>query len=146
MSLKIHIYTPGNHTPDYSPLINEYSKRIGRHAALSWKIIKAKNNESENEELLKSLEGKQYIVFDETGKNVSTADIAKSLNKAMQSGNPTISLVIGGAYGLNEKLKEGAQEVWALGRTTLPHQLVRLIASEQLYRAITIINNHPYHH
>lgn len=146
MSLQIHIYTPGAHNKDYSLLINEYEKRSLKNAKISWTITKGTDKKSENDNLKKALTGKKYIVLDEHGKNITTQYIANEFSRAMQGGNPIVNLVIGGAYGLDDELIKGASADWAFGHITLPHQLVRLITAEQIYRAITIINNHPYHH
>mgnify|MGYP006268836397 CR=1 FL=1 len=146
MSFQIHIHTPGAHSKDILPLINDYEKRISRFASLSWKIVKSGTKESENDALKKSLNSSPYIVLDEHGKNVTTLDIANTFSKTMQSGSPILNIVIGGAYGLNEEVLTKASASWAFGHVTLPHQLVRLITAEQVYRAMAVINNHPYHH
>jgi 23S rRNA (pseudouridine1915-N3)-methyltransferase len=146
MSLQINIITPGSSSKEYLPLINEYLKRATRYAKVTWEITKGSDKKSENEHLRKVLVTKKYIVLDEHGKNIKTEDIANEFSAVMQSGNPVINLVIGGAYGLDDEIISGSSASWAFGKITLPHQLVRLITAEQIYRALTIINNHPYHH
>lgn len=146
MSFQIHVYTPGSHSKVYSDLISEYEKRISRFAELKWHITKGADKNSENLHLKEALSGKKYFVLDEHGQNITTQDIAKAFSNAMQSGTPEINLVIGGAYGLDAEMITEASASWAFGHITLPHQLVRLITSEQCYRAMTIINGHPYHH
>lgn len=146
MSLQINIITPGSSSKEYLPLINEYQKRATRYAKITWELTRGTDKKSENENLKKALAGKKYIALDEHGKNIVTEDIAGTFMLAMQSGNPVVNLVIGGAYGLDENIISGSTFVWAYGQITLPHQLVRLITAEQIYRALTIINQHPYHH
>lgn len=146
MTLKINIFTPGTHDKAYLPLISEYQKRTSRFAEVNWNLVKTGDKTSENLNLLKAISGARYIVLDENGSNIRTEDIAVAFSSKMQSGDPVINLVIGGAYGLDDELIKNAEAIWALGKITLPHQLVRLIITEQIYRALTIIANHPYHH
>ena len=147
MSLQIHIYTHGPHSKEYLPLINEYEKRISRYAQIIWIRTKGNDKKSENDYLKKALgDKKPYVVLDEHGINIATIDIVNEFSKTMQSGSPIIHLVIGGAYGLDEEIIRGAIFKWAFGHITLPHQLVRLITIEQIYRALAVINKHPYHH
>ena len=146
MALKINIYTPGPNDKSIQDLILDYEKRISRFAELNWKFVKPGDKITENSNLRKALEGHKYIVLDEYGTNVSTIEIANKLSKQMQSGNPTLNIVIGGAYGLSEEIIKQAEASWAFGKITLPHQIVRIILTEQIYRAMAVNNNHPYHH
>lgn len=146
MSFQIVIHTPGTHSKEVVPMISEYQKRISRFAKLTWKITSTGSKEIENQELRKSIGSDKYIILDERGKNITTLEIANQYSKIMQSGNPKIHIVIGGAYGLDNDIIKNASASWAFGNITLPHQLVRLICVEQCYRAITIIKGHPYHH
>lgn len=146
MALNINIYTPGSHDKSMQSLINDYEKRLSRFAELNWVFVKSGDKKSENSNLTKALVNKIYIVLDENGLNVNTLEIANIFSKQMQSGKPSINIVIGGAYGLDEQIVSSAYAVWAFGKITLPHQIVRLITTEQIYRAMAILNNHPYHH
>jgi len=146
MSFQIFIHTPGSHSKSVLPMLLDYEKRISRFAKLSWKITPTGSKEKENHALRKSIGAEPYIVLDERGKNITTLDISNLFSKNMQSGNPSLHIVIGGAYGLEQDLIKNALSSWAFGHITLPHQLVRLILAEQCYRALTVINNHPYHH
>lgn len=146
MALKINIITPGPNDKSIKDLIANYEKRISRFAELNWKFVKSADKNTENLNIQKILAGVVYIVLDENGKNISTAEIAQQFSKQMQSGNPVFNIVVGGAYGLSDTVIANADAVWAFGKITLPHQLVRLLLSEQIYRAMTIISNHPYHH
>jgi len=146
MALKINIYTPGSNDKSVEDLINDYEKRISRFAEINWKFVKSGDKNTENSNLQKALEGHKYIVLDENGANITTLEIADKLSKQMQSGNPILNIVIGGAYGLSDEVIDKAEARWAFGKITLPHQLVRIILAEQVYRAMAVINNHPYHH
>lgn len=146
MALKINIITPGTNDKSHRDLIANYEKRVSRFAELNWRFVKSGDKNIENLNIQKVLAGERYIVLDENGKNLTTEEIAEQFSKQMQSGNPVFNIVVGGAYGLNDEIIDKADAVWAFGKITLPHQLVRLLLSEQIYRAMTIISNHPYHH
>jgi 23S rRNA (pseudouridine1915-N3)-methyltransferase len=85
------------------------------------------------------------IILDERGKNLTSDAFAGRLAAARDAGTAAASLVIGGADGLSEALRDRADLVVAFGALTIPHQIVRVLALEQLYRAMTIIAGHPYH-
>ena len=87
----------------------------------------------------------QIFACDETGKNISSADFAAQLGGARDSGVATLGLVIGGADGLDPGFRAEARLAIAFGAMTWPHQLARVLAAEQLYRAMTILAGHPYH-
>lgn len=84
------------------------------------------------------------IALDERGKQLSTVELARRLAGWMQGGRD-VAFLIGGADGLDEGLKAGADLLLSLSAMTLPHALARVLLAEQLYRAISLIRNHPYH-
>lgn len=86
----------------------------------------------------------RLICLDVRGKNLSTEDLAEKISDAMQM-SEDMGFVIGGADGLSKAVLAQADFKWSLSSLTLPHPLVRVILMEQLYRAMTIINHHPYH-
>ncbi len=86
------------------------------------------------------------ILLDETGKSHTSRKWAEELQLVMNTGIKTLVILIGGAYGVTDKIKEKANKKWSLSQLTFPHQLVRLILAEQLYRAFSILHNSPYHH
>ncbi|GGH31592.1 ribosomal RNA large subunit methyltransferase H [Alsobacter metallidurans] len=85
------------------------------------------------------------IALDERGANPTSEAFAQSLASRRDAGLRSLALLIGGADGLDPALAAQAQERVSFGRMTLPHQLVRVLAAEQLYRAMTILSGHPYH-
>lgn len=85
------------------------------------------------------------VLLDERGQSPTSPDFAKMLVRYRDEGRKALALVIGGADGLDPSLRQEAALVLSFGGMTLPHQLVRLIASEQVYRAMTIVSGHPYH-
>lgn len=86
------------------------------------------------------------ILLDERGKRFSSEEFARFVEKQFLQPGKSLCFVIGGAYGFSEAVYERARHQVALSELTFSHQLVRLIFMEQLYRAFTILNNHPYHH
>lgn len=84
------------------------------------------------------------VVLDESGKAVSTRQLAQRLAQWREAGRD-VAFVIGGADGTAARLKAGAGWLWSLSPLTLPHGLARVVLAEQLYRAVTILNHHPYH-
>jgi len=133
----------------------EYARRFGRGVSLELKEIpmarRSKNPDidalchAEGEALLAAVPaGHRVIALDERGKQWSTPELAKQLENWMREEHG-VCFLVGGPDGLSDRCRAKAQNVWALGRLTLPHPLVRTILAEQLYRAWTITQNHPYH-
>ncbi|MEM9734076.1 MAG: 23S rRNA (pseudouridine(1915)-N(3))-methyltransferase RlmH [Pseudomonadota bacterium] len=85
------------------------------------------------------------IVFDERGKNPTSRQFAKLLGRALDRGASHTACLIGGPDGLDESLRNKADHVIGFGALTMPHQIARILVAEQLYRAVTILTNHPYH-
>lgn len=86
-----------------------------------------------------------FIACDETGKNLSSSDFAAHLGNVRDAGVATLGLVIGGPDGLDPTFRTEARIAIAFGAMTWPHQLARVLAAEQIYRAMTILTGHPYH-
>lgn len=84
------------------------------------------------------------VVLDENGKSFTSLALSEKINQWQLSFN-RISFVIGGPAGLDKKCLEAADTIWSLSKLTLPHRMVKIILLEQLYRAYSILNNHPYH-
>jgi 23S rRNA (pseudouridine1915-N3)-methyltransferase len=89
--------------------------------------------------------GSALILLDERGKTIGSEDFAKLLETLKDNGRRDLMVAIGGADGLDPDLHQKADYVINLGRMTWPHQLVRILIAEQLYRAVTILSGHPYH-
>lgn len=85
------------------------------------------------------------IAFDERGENVSSTELAARLRKALDGGVSALAFAIGAADGLPEPVKAAAQGTIAFGRATWPHMMMRAMAAEQIYRAVTLLTDHPYH-
>ena len=137
--------------------IEGFSKRIRHYYPVEWKIIpspKIKPGLSEKEPKLKEaalilqhIKKEDYLVaLDEKGSMLSSTQLASWMQTRANESVKQLVFLIGGAYGLDESVLRRANFVWSLSVLTFPHQLVRLILSEQIYRACTIIKNEKYHH
>lgn len=127
--------------------VEDYTKRIGKYFKAEWKIIPNSDKVEEGEKILKALEPGDYLVaLDEKGKELNTIELSQFIEKRMIAGDKKIVFAIGGAYGLGEEVLKRADFKWSLSKLTFPHQLVRLILSETIYRSISVLKNEPYHH
>jgi 23S rRNA (pseudouridine1915-N3)-methyltransferase len=146
--MKILFITVGKQNDSsLSEAINDYTKRINNYFKTEWKIIPSSDIKKESESILKTIESGDYlVVLDERGKELSTIELADFIEKRMIASDKRIIFVIGGAYGVDEEVLQRANFKWSLSKLVFPHQIVRLILSETIYRAITVIKNEPYHH
>ena len=137
--------------------IEKYLNRLKHYISFEFKIIpdlKKTKNLSENQQ--KNLEGNNIIqtfnsgdyiiLLDEKGKEYSSVDFSEFIEKRMLSGVKRLVFVIGGPYGFSDEVYLKANGKISLSKMTFSHQMVRLIFTEQLYRAMTILKNEPYHH
>lgn len=143
--------------PNIRALLGDYQKRINRYTKYSvHEIPNLRQRSSLNEEEVKAAEAElilnqvtrdDYVVLlDERGAEIRSVELAAFLNQRFISGMKGLVFVIGGAYGVSDLVKKRANHILSLSRMTFPHQLVRLLFTEQLYRALTILRNEPYHH
>jgi len=101
----------------------------------------------EEEMILKRLQPHHFlVVFDERGKELTSVQWAEHLQQCMNQSVKTLVLLIGGAFGVTDSVRKRGQQCRSLSAMVFPHQLVRLIIAEQVYRALSIINHSPYHH
>lgn len=101
----------------------------------------------EEELINKRLQPHHYLILlDERGKQYDSVQWSQQFQQLMNQGVKTLVLLIGGAYGVSDLIKSKARQVWSLSNLVFPHQLVRLIVAEQVYRSFSILNNTPYHH
>jgi len=108
-------------------------------------INEIKNKEAEK--ILNYINDSDYIIsLDEKGREFTSFDFSQYLQLLINRGIKEISFVVGGSYGLSDKILKVSNEKISLSKMTFPHDLVRLIFVEQLYRALTIIKNEKYHH
>ncbi len=145
------------HDASLKVAIEDFTNRIKNYYPVKWLIIApVKNASSFSETELKKQEVKiilnklnkdEFLVLlDETGKQLSSVELANFISQKTSANIRSIIFLIGGAYGVNDEIKQRADFTWSLSKLVFPHMLVRLILSEQLYRACTILRNEKYHH
>ena len=140
------------HEPWVADGIERYYKRLHAPWNLQWILLPhsalegpaARQNESQA--IFHKLDPSDYVILlDEHGKLLDSPSLSAHLQQQFVNSRNVV-LVIGGAYGVNEELMQRANFTWSLSPLVFPHQLVRLILTEQLYRAQEIAAGHPYHH
>lgn len=132
--------------------IGRYEQRLRKPFDTSWQLLphSARDGEAaraeESDRILSKLDRDMFVVLlDERGQNVDSPALADRLQGAFDS-SKQVSVIIGGAYGVDDRVRQRADFVWSLSKLVFPHQLVRLILAEQLYRAQEIAGGRPYHH
>lgn len=137
--------------------IENYHKRILHYLPFEYQVIpdlkktrklsEEQQKEKEGELILGQIKaGDELILLDEQGQTFRSTEFARFLEKKMLGGLKTLVFVIGGPYGFSEAVYQKAAGKVSLSKMTFSHQLVRLVFSEQLYRALTILKGEPYHH
>ena len=137
--------------------IAEFTRRISKYFPVEWTIIPVPKNagmlsemdlkKKEGEIILQWLKQDDYLVaLDERGKGFTSEGLANFIQQRATESTKNIVFLIGGAFGLDDQVLKRANYKWSLSSLTFPHQLVRLLLSEQIYRACTILRNEKYHH
>jgi 23S rRNA (pseudouridine1915-N3)-methyltransferase len=154
--VKIELLAAGTKPPKWIVEgVSEYQKRMPRECRLEIRelaIAKRVKNDSIERFMLEEekgfrqqvKKGAKIISLDSTGKMMTTRDLAKSLERWMGDSSH-VQMLIGGPDGLSKGSLDLASESWSLSRLTFPHFLVRVLVAEQLYRAWSVLKNHPYH-
>jgi len=154
--MKLIIVSVGHKMPDWITAgFNEYTKRMPREARIALLEIKPEPRttgkttmqimEDEAQRILAALpQNCLRIALDERGIQPTTRQLAAQMQDWMRAGRD-VAFIIGGADGLHESVKQAAQQLLALSALTLPHAVVRVLLAEQLYRAHSLMHNHPYH-
>lgn len=132
--------------------IERYEGRLKKPYDTQWVLLPHsalqddRAREEESERILSRLSGNDFVILlDEIGDEPDSPAFSKLLSNTFTAGR-SVTFVIGGAYGVDDRVHQRADFVWALSPLVFPHQLVRLILAEQLYRAQQIEAGHPYHH
>lgn len=149
--MKIKVVCVGNIKEEfYRSAIAEYSKRLQKFCKLE--IIEVKQGKFDNEnakveeyqDLQQHIEG--YVVcLAIEGAQMTSVDFASKIKQIGVQGNSTITFVIGGSFGIDDRVKQRANLLLSFSKMTFPHQLFRVILLEQIYRAFNILQNSPYH-
>ena len=156
--MKIWLWSIGKADESYvKEGIVDFTKRISRYFPVEWSIIPVPKNagmlsemdlkKKEAETVLQWLKQDDYLIaLDEHGKQFSSEGLSEFLQERATASTKNLVFLIGGAFGLDAAVLKRAQLKWSLSQLTFPHQLVRLILAEQVYRACTILQNEKYHH
>lgn len=156
--MKIQFWSIGkNNEPYVKDGVEEFTSRISKYFPVKWTLIPLPKNAGMMSEMdLKKKEGlivldwlnkDDYLVaLDERGKQMTSEGLAEFIQKRSNESYKNLVFLIGGAFGLDEAVLKRANFIWSLSQLVFPHQLVRLILAEQVYRACTILRNEKYHH
>lgn len=156
--MKIYFWSVGKvHDSYIKEGIEIFTKRISHYYPVEWKIFPSvKNAVQLSKEEIKRAEGISVInslqnddiliALDENGKQWNSLELAGFIQQKANESSKNIIFLIGGAYGLHDDILKRSNQTWSLSKLVFPHQLVRLILAEQIYRACTIIRNEKYHH
>jgi 23S rRNA (pseudouridine1915-N3)-methyltransferase len=146
-----------NHEPYVKDGVELFTKRISNYYPVEWNILPTPKHAAMLSEMdLKKKEGEMVtgflqkedylVLLDETGKMLGSEGLANFIQQRANESTKTIVFLIGGAYGVSADVKQRANYTWSLSKLVFPHQLVRLILAEQVYRACSINRNEKYHH
>jgi 23S rRNA (pseudouridine1915-N3)-methyltransferase len=156
--MKFEFWSVGKaHEPYVKEGVELFTKRISHYYTAGWQIIASPKNaaaagnddlkKKEGETILNLLHKDDFLVLlDERGKNMSSEQLAALIQQQANNSIKKMIFLIGGAYGVSNAVMQRANFKWSLSQLVFPHQLVRLILAEQVYRACTIIKNEKYHH
>ena len=153
--MKIYFWSVGKAHEHYvKEGIEIFTKRISHYYPVEWKIFPPSKSTSEEQikkseamQLLNALQNDDILIaLDENGKQWNSLELAKFIRQRANESARNLIFLIGGAYGLDETILKKSRYQWSLSKLVFPHQLVRLILTEQVYRACTIIRNEKYHH
>lgn len=156
--MKIQIWSVGkSHEPFVKEGIEEFTKRIGHYYPVQWQLLPVPKNtamlsemdirKKEGEMILDLLGKDDYLVLlDERGRQMTSEELAVFIQQRANGSGKNLIFLIGGAFGVSQEVMKRANTTWSLSKLVFPHQLVRLILAEQVYRACTIQRNEKYHH
>lgn len=156
--MKLQFWSIGkNHEPYVKPGVEDFTKRISNYFKAEWTLIPVPKNagmlseldlkKKEGELIMQWLDKDDYLVLlDERGKQLNSEGLASFIQTRANESTKKLIFLIGGAFGVDESIFKRANFTWSLSPLVFPHQLVRLILAEQVYRACTIIKNEKYHH
>jgi 23S rRNA (pseudouridine1915-N3)-methyltransferase len=144
--VRVRIVAVGTRMPEWvTQAYEEYTRRLRSSMRVDLEELNVGKDKADEEKRLLERVGDDYLItLDEHGKSLTTVELAKWLAQRQQDGR-NLSFVIGGPDGLGPEILEKAAMRWSLSALTFPHAMVRVILAEQLYRAQSVLQNHPYH-
>lgn len=154
--MQINLISVGNKMPGWVKQgYDEYAKRMPRECELVLREIapgkRGKNVDvarivqSEGERMIAAIpQSRHVVILDVQGKTWATPELSQAMQRWLGNGRH-VALLVGGPEGLADSVRQIADESWSLSAMTLPHPLVRIVVAEQIYRAWSILQNHPYH-
>ena len=156
--MKLQFWSVGKaHESHVKEGIEMFTKRIGNYFPVQWHIIPPPKNSAmlsemdlklrEGEMILEFLKKDDYlVVLDERGKQLTSEELADFIQQRANTAVKNIVFLVGGAFGTSKAVLDRADFTWSLSKLVFPHQLVRVILAEQVYRACSILRNEKYHH
>ena len=156
--MKIQFWSVGKNNESFvDEGIKLFTKRISNYYPVEWQIISTPKNaavlsdidlkQKEGEAILNLLKKEDYLILlDERGKTLTSEGVASFIQQRANESEKQLVFLIGGAFGVSKSVFERADYLWSLSPLVFPHQLVRLILAEQIYRACSINRNEKYHH
>jgi 23S rRNA (pseudouridine1915-N3)-methyltransferase len=154
--MKIQLCSIGKqHDKPLQQAIEDFTSRISKYFPVEWKIIpppkqnlpEAEYKRTEAKAILDHLDKDDYLILlDERGKMLSSVSLAGFIQDRANQSTKRLVFLIGGAFGVDETVMKRANFTWSFSQLVFPHQLMRLMLAEQIYRACSIMNNEKYHH
>jgi len=156
--MKLHFWSIGKAHDSYvKEGVDLFTKRITNYYPVEWNLLSMPKNSAtlsetdlkkkEGEMVLNNLQKEDYLVLlDERGKQLKSEGVAQLIQSRANESVKNIIFLIGGAYGVSDSVAQRSNFTWSLSPLVFPHQLVRLVLAEQIYRACSINRNEKYHH
>jgi 23S rRNA (pseudouridine1915-N3)-methyltransferase len=144
--MRVRILAVGTRMPDWvSTAYEDYTRRLRKHMRVDLEELPVGKSRADEQKRFLERIGEDYVVaLDEHGKSKTTLELARWLGERLQDGRD-LSFLIGGPDGLGSDILKAASWRWSLSALTFPHAMVRVLLAEQLYRAHSVLQNHPYH-
>lgn len=156
--MKLHFWSIGKAHESYvKEGIEMFTKRTSNYFPVEWNLMDIRKKDGsltesalkkkEGEIILNALQKEDFLVLlDERGRQFKSEDLAELIQSRANASDKNVIFFIGGAYGVSNEIMERANFKWSISSLVFPHQLVRLILAEQVYRACSIMRNEKYHH
>lgn len=146
--MKITIIAIGKRKTDlFDDAIQEYTKRLSCYVEVNYLVLPSKDSKTESDDILNKLTNHyKSVLLDERGNMWSNQDLVHRLTVWQNTAVKSVVFIIGGAHGVTSELRDRVDEIWSLSDLVFPHELVRLLLAEQLYRSFNTMHGGKYHH